>query len=148
MNSLEAFEKFDAIKSRVIKYIMFKKRTEQEVRRKFSEIESDILEEIISNLKENGYIDDKKYVEKIIKEYEALNKLSIIQIRYKIYEKGIEMSTIDDYISSHIEELLEYELKSARSLYQKKKNTLDDDKIRQFLKAKGYKEQTIMQLED
>lgn len=147
MNSLEEFEKLDSTKSKILKYIMFKKRTEQEIRRKFSKIEPEVLEEIITNLKENGYIDDKKYVERIIKEYEALNKLSIIQIRYKIYEKGIEMSTIDDYISSHIEELLEYELKSAKALYQKKKNTLDDDKIRQFLKAKGYKEQTIIQLE-
>jgi len=147
MNSLEEFEKLDSTKSKILKYIMFKKRTEQEIRRKFSKIEPEVLEEIITNLKENGYIDDKKYVERIIKEYETLNKLSIIQIRYKIYEKGIEMSTIDDYISSHIEELLEYELKSAKALYQKKKNTLDDDKIRQFLKAKGYKEQTIIQLE-
>lgn len=147
MNSLEEFEKLDSTKSKILKYIMFKKRTEQEIRRKFSKIEPEVLEEIITNLKENGYIDDKKYVERIIKEYETLNKLSIIQIRYKIYEKGIEMSTIDDYISSHIEELLEYELKSAKALYQKKKNTLDDDKIRKFLKAKGYKEQTIIQLE-
>lgn len=148
MYDLEELEKIDTVKSKVLKYIMFKKRTEAEVRRKFADVDENILEEIIDDFKVNGYIDDKRYIEKVVKEYEALNKLSIIQMRYKIHEKGLEMSIIDDYISNHMEELLEYELKSAKVLYEKKKDKLDDNQIMQFLKTKGYKEQTLEQLKN
>ena len=148
MYDLEELEKIDTVKSKVLKYIMFKKRTEAEVRRKFADVDENILEEIIDDFKVNGYIDDKRYIEKVVKEYEALNKLSIIQMRYKIHEKGLEMSIIDDYISNHMEELLEYELKSAKALYEKKKDKLDDNQIIQFLKTKGYKEQTLEQLKN
>lgn len=148
MYDLEELEKIDTVKSKVLKYIMFKKRTEAEVRRKFADVDENILEEIIDDFKVNGYIDDKRYIEKVVKEYEALNKLSIIQMRYKIHEKGLEMSIIDDYISNHMEELLEYELKSAKALYEKKKDKLDDNQIMQFLKTKGYKEQTLEQLKN
>ena len=34
--SLEEFEKFDKMKSKVLKYVLYKKRTEQEVRQKFA----------------------------------------------------------------------------------------------------------------
>ena len=56
-------EEFDKEKTRVLKYIMFKKRSEYEVRNKFSKtIDEDLLEDIIEYLKEAGYINDKEYI--------------------------------------------------------------------------------------
>ena len=53
--SLEEFEKFDKMKSKVLKYVLYKKRTEQEVRQKFAkELEENILNDIIEELKENS----------------------------------------------------------------------------------------------
>ena len=38
-------EEFDAVKTKVLKYVLYKKRTEREVRQKFeSSIEEDILD--------------------------------------------------------------------------------------------------------
>ena len=45
MYSLEEFEKYDKMKSKVLKYVLYKKRTEQEVRKKFSkELEENVLD--------------------------------------------------------------------------------------------------------
>ena len=50
-------EKFDKLKTKVLKYIMFKKRTEQEIRQKFREDSGELLDEVIDELKEIGYIE-------------------------------------------------------------------------------------------
>lgn len=48
---------YDKNKTKILKYIMYKKRTEKEIIQKFSStIEKDMLEDIIEELKENGYI--------------------------------------------------------------------------------------------
>ena len=49
-------EDFDKGKTKVLRYILYKKRTEQEVRTKFQkDIEENMLEDIIEYLKEAGY---------------------------------------------------------------------------------------------
>ena len=56
-----SIEEFDKQKTRVMKYIVFKKRTEQEVRTKFTNsINEDLLEDIIEYLKEANYLNDKE----------------------------------------------------------------------------------------
>ena len=51
-------EEFDSVKTKVLKYIMYKKRTEKEVRQKFSSsVDENLLDEVIENLKELGYED-------------------------------------------------------------------------------------------
>ena len=45
-------EEFDKLKTKVLKYIMYKKRTEREIRRKFTEEDSEMLDDVIKHLKE------------------------------------------------------------------------------------------------
>ena len=48
-------EEFDKEKIRVLKYILYKKRSEQEIRKKFSQtIETNLLDDIISRLRKTG----------------------------------------------------------------------------------------------
>ena len=66
-------EEFDKEKTKVLKYIMFKKRTEYEVRNKFSKtIEENLLDDIIEYLKEAGYINDNDYIDKLVNEFMVL----------------------------------------------------------------------------
>ena len=56
-------EEFDKSKSKVMNYIMYKKRTEYEVRNKFSKtIEENLLDDIINYVKDAGYLSDKNYI--------------------------------------------------------------------------------------
>ena len=78
-------EDFDREKTRVLKYILYKKRTEQEIRNKYSQtIEENLLEDIIEYLKEAQYINDRDYIEKTVNNFKVLKNLSIREIQYKL----------------------------------------------------------------
>lgn len=137
-------EEFDKQKTKVLKYILYKKRTEQEVRNKFSTtIDENMLEDIIEYLKEAKYINDKEFIEKTVNNFIALKNLSIREIQYKLSAKGIKKSDIEDYIYENQEELETYEIKSAANLIYKKSSSMEKEEIKQFLLKKGYKIENI-----
>ena len=146
-------EEYDREKSKVLKYVLYKKRSKQEVKNKFyNTIENEMLNEIIEELEENGHIDDNNYIERAINEFVALNNLSLKEVRYKLMAKGISSDLIEDYISKNNEEMENYEINSAKNLIIKKQNQMDEDSIIQFLLKKGYRtsniRQAIEQIED
>ncbi|MBE5805293.1 MAG: hypothetical protein E7313_01025 [Clostridiales bacterium] len=144
MYSLEEFEIYDKAKSKVLKYVLYKKRTEQEVRQKFSkELEETVLNDIIEELKENAYIDDYNYIDRSVNEYINLKNLSITEVKYKLYSKGIKSNLIEEYIYENKEELLQYEIKSACNIIYKKRNTMNNEELKLNLVKKGYKEESI-----
>lgn len=137
-------EEFDKEKSKILKYILYKKRTEQEIRRKFSkEMEENLLEDIIEYLKEAKYINDMEYIEKTINNFMILKNLSIKEIQYKLQSKGLTKNQIEDYISENREELEEYEIKSVGNIIYKKSASMETEEIKQYLLKKGYKAENI-----
>ena len=143
-------EEFDKEKTKVLKYVLYKKRSENEIRKKFeNQIEENLLEDIIAYLKEAKYIDDKEYIRKTINNFMALKNLSIREIEYKLYSKGIKKEDIEDYIYENKEELNQYEIKSASNIANKKVTSLELEEIKQYLMKKGYKKENItIALED
>lgn len=143
MSTIEELEEFDKLKTKVLKYIMYKKRTEKEIKRKFANIENQyMLDDVIENLKEIGYINDSNYVERAVTEFINLNNLSLKELKYKLMSKGIEPNIIEDYINAHIEELQEYEINSAKNIILKKQD-MEEQQLIQFLLKKGYKMDSI-----
>lgn len=139
-------EEYDKEKSKVLRYVLYKKRSKQEIKNKFyNSIEDEMLNEIIDELEENGYINDRNYIQKTIKEFVALNNLSLKEVRYKLASKGISNDLIEDYINEHAEEMEEYEIKSAKMILIKKQSTMEEESIIQFLMKKGYKTKNIRQ---
>ena len=137
-------EEFDKAKTKVMKYIVFKKRSEGEVRQKFAgTIEPNMLEDIIEYLKEAKYLDDKEYIEKTINEFKILKNLSLKEVKYKLYSKGLNKYDIEDYFYEKQEELEEYEKKSASNIINKKKKDMEKEDIIMYLLKKGYKKENI-----
>lgn len=137
-------EEFDKEKTKVLKYVLYKKRSENEIRKKFErEIEENLLEDIIAYLKEAKYIDDKEYIRKTINNFMALKNLSIREIEYKLYSKGVKKEDIEDYIYENKEELNQYEIKSAINITNKKVTSLEIEEIKQYLLKKGYKKENV-----
>lgn len=137
-------EEYDKEKTKVLKYVIYKKRTEKEILMKFkTNIEEDMLNDIIEELKENGYISDENYIERAVNEFIALKNLSIKEIKYKLQTKGIHHTLIEDYISAHKEELDEYEQNSANNIVLKRMVNMEENEIKQYLLKKGYKEENI-----
>lgn len=136
-------KEFDNLKTKVLKYVLYKKRTENEVRQKFAENTGNLLENVIEYLKQENYINDFSYIEKSINEIQRLKKLSIKEIKYKMLAKGISSKLVDDYVYEHKEEMLEYEINSAKTILIKKASIMQQEDIENYLRKKGYMEETI-----
>jgi len=150
-NHLADAEKFDQLKTKVLKFVLYKKRTENEVREKFEhDIDENQLEDIIEILKENNYINDKEYIERSIKEFKVLKNLSIKEINYKLQQKKVNKEILDTYIYENREDLLEFEIQSAKNILRKKLKILEDsDAVKKYLYQKGYMNESIdIALED
>ena len=136
----EKLKKFDEQKTKVFKYITYKKRTEQEVRNKFrGQIEDDMLDEIIDYLKEAKYLDDYEFIEKQVREYMNLKTMSITEIKYKLASKGLDRKLVEKYIENNYDELQEYEQRCIEKIKAKKAGEMDEQQISQYLYRKGYK---------
>lgn len=137
-------EEFDREKTKVLRYILYKKRSENEVRIKFEKsIEENLLEDIIEYLKEAKYIDDKEYIKKTINNFIALKNLSKREMQYKLLAKGLKREDIEDYFYENKEVLEQYEIKSAENIIYKKSTSMEQEEIKQYLLKKGYKSENI-----
>lgn len=146
MNYIENFEeaeRIDKLRNKMLKYILYKKRTEQEVRQKFSEENEDDVEDAIEYFKEQKYLDDEDYIKRTIREFMALKNLSIKEVEYKICQKGVRKSLVDEYVCKNKEDMLEYEISSAKSIILKKQNNSEENEIRDYLYKKGYMSESV-----
>ena len=142
--SFEEKKLFDEQKSKVLKYILYKKRTENEVRKKFENvIDEYMLDDIIEYLKEAKYIYDKQYIERTIKNFQILKNISLEEVKNKLITKGIRKDDIEDYFYENKEKLENYEIKSIKNIIQKKQKDMEFDKIKLYLLKKGYKSDNI-----
>ena len=139
-------EEYDKEKSKVLKYVLYKKRTKQEIKNKFSgSIESEMLNDIIDELEEIGYVNDNEYIKKSINEFIKLNNLSLKEVRYKLMAKGISNDLIDDYMQENSEDMENYEIESAKKMILKKQNQMEEDELIKYLIKKGYQTSNIRQ---
>lgn len=137
-----SLEEFDKAKTKILRYILYKKRTENEVRTKFkNDIDEEMLEDAIEYLKEAKYIDDKDYIKKTINNFKILKKMSIMELKYKLQAKGLNKDLIEDYIYQNKDELIEYEINSAEKIILRKEQ--EKPEIVAYLMKKGYKRDNI-----
>lgn len=140
-------EEFDNYKTKVLKYIMYKKRSEYEIRNKFiGQIEEDVLDDIIQYLKDTDYINDTRYIDKTIREHMSLKNLSIKELIYKLCAKGISKGLIEEYTENNQEMLNTYEQESIQNIIFKKQKSMDQQELKQYLFKKGYKPDNIDEL--
>ena len=72
---LEEMKKIEDFRSKVLKYIMYKKRTENEIRKKFENENQELLDDTIEYFKEQKYINDEEYISRAVNEFIALKNL-------------------------------------------------------------------------
>ena len=141
---MHTVEEFDKAKTRVLKYILYKSRSENEIRTKFqNDMDENLLEDVIEYLKEAKYINDNEYIRKTINNFQNLKNMSMMELKYKLIAKGLEKSLIEDYFYENKEELEQYEIKSAINIIQKKQKDLEEFEIKNYLLKKGYKQDNI-----
>ncbi len=148
MENFEQAEKMDQLRSKILKYILYKKRTEMEIRQKFCEEDPNAVEDAIEYFKELNYINDWNYIERSVREWMNLKSLSIKEMTYKLFQKGVSKNLIEDYITKYEEELFEYEMNSAKKIWNKKVQNSDEVSVKEFLYKKGYSRDVIQKIKE
>lgn len=140
---LEEMKKIEDFRSRVLKYIVYKKRTESEIRKKFENEDQDLLDDTIEYFKGQKYINDEDYIRRAVNEFIALKNMSIKEVKYKLVQKGINSNLLDDYICKNKEAMLEYEISSCKNIILKKSSKMEIENIKNYLYSKGYMSESI-----
>lgn len=143
--NLEEELRYDNFKSRIVRNLLLRLKTEKEVRDKYSRYDdSDLyLERAIEEIKEYGYIDDEKYARLYIQDAIILEKRnSIFELKQKLIQKGVSSNYIYQAISENEEDLNELEQKVIKKkLYNKRKK--EEDKVISYLYRKGFNTRNI-----
>lgn len=143
--NLEEELRYDNFKSRIVRNLLLRLKTEKEVRDKYSRYDdSDLyLERAIEEIKEYGYIDDEKYARLYIQDAIILEKRnSIFELKQKLIQKGVSSNYIYNAISENEEKLNELEQKVIKKiLYNKRKQ--EEDKVISYLYRKGFNTRNI-----
>jgi len=143
---------FREAKSKAVRYLSLKLRTEQEVWKKLQEdgYDQDCIEKVVNELKAIGYINNKLYAQKYVFDRSKLKPKAKKMIKRELIARGIDEETADEVLDDwKVEDSV-----VARSLLKRKfgKYDLRDKKILRkaymFLLHRGFSMSTIREAMD
>jgi len=142
------FEKFY---NKALEFLSYRTRSEKEVRDKLKlkQAEPEVIEKVISKLKEKRFINDEEFARQWIENRERFRPRSLRLIKLELRQKGIEDEIIERIISND-EFLISNDLEQAKKLVEKRIGKVRDlprqeiyQKLGRFLASKGFNWDTI-----
>lgn len=129
---------FEEAKEQAVKYLVRTLRTEMEVRNKLKKlnVDDEMIDDVVSYLKEISYIDDNNYANSYIRQCEKMPKYSKYEIKMKLSQKGIDKEIIDNAIGNLS---YNYEAKIVEKLLKTKLKDMDELKQKAYLYRRGFK---------
>lgn len=122
-------------------FLKFRARTEREIERYLEKkslrfhFNANIIQETLKQLKEQGYINDKKFVVMYVKDRTLLKPRSTFLLRRELSHLGISKDLIEEYFSQH--EMDESTL-ALKTLEGRRTSLLRQDEKSRFKKAISY----------
>ena len=142
LSDIQNFTQFSYGKNLALYHLSFKVRTEKEVREylKKHDIEDTIASQVIANLKDENWINDRQYAYSIINANQLSGDRGPYVLTQKLAQKGIVKSTIEDVLKDF--DHTEVAQRVAEKLLKKYTGKLParalQDKIIQNLTNKGF----------
>ncbi len=139
---IQDFAQFSYGKNLALYHLSFKARTEKEVREylKKYELDEKITSQVIANLKEDNWINDRQYAYSIINANQLSGDKGPYVLAQKLSQKGLAKSTIEDVLKDF--DFTEVAQRVAEKLLKKYTGKLParalQDKIIQNLTNKGF----------
>lgn len=141
---------FQEAKSRAVRYLTLRIRTEKEVRDKLKSegYDNECIARVIDELKAIGYINNQLYAQKYVYDRSKLKPMSKRMLKLELLAKGIPEETADEVLADWKAE----DADVARSLVKRKfgKYDMKDEKIIRkafmFLAHRGFNRDTIKEV--
>lgn len=138
-------------KNYVYRLLGYRARSEKELRNKISEkgYSQKVISSVITQLKHEGLVDDKKFAVLWIKTRLEHNARSLLVIKHELLLRGVDKCVVenllDDFKSGFDEEevvkkLIETRMRAVRGLDQEKVK----QRLYSFLKRRGFSNQIIL----
>ena len=142
LTEIQDFAQFSYGKNLALYHLSFKARTEKEVREylKKYDLDEKITSQVIANLKEDNWINDRQYTYSIINANQLSGDKGPYVLAQKLSQKGIAKATIEDVLKDF--DFSEVAQRVAEKLLKKHTGKLParalQDKIIQNLTNKGF----------
>jgi len=145
------------IKQRAFRYLGRRQHSTSELRIKLKQkrYETELINEVLDDLKKKNFLDDTKFAEMFIEEKMKLKLWGEQKLRSELVKRGIKSEIITDVLANKISE--EEKLNNAMIIASKKYDTLknrsvDKDVIKRklftFLNSRGYNYDVIKEVYD
>lgn len=128
---------FESAKQKAVRYLVIAKKTEHEVAEKLkkSGYTDEIIDKVISYLKELNYINDVEYVDAYTRQCMRLLNYSIFEIKQKLLQKGIKRYIIESRLDNLSK--TDYETNLVTKLLNGKCKDMEQMKKNQYLYRRG-----------
>tara|TARA_Y100000768_G_scaffold385631_1_gene372156 strand:- start:1032 stop:1520 length:489 start_codon:yes stop_codon:yes gene_type:complete len=141
--------KYPATKKKIKEYLQKKIKNKKTYSRAiFPEgIDKDkLIEDIVDKLDELKIINEDRYLDSMFNYYEQ-SLFSIKKIKNKLYQKGFDQKSIDEYISGKLYEDPDFELEILKKYIKKKKiSNLELSDLKKKLYQQSFSENSIYKL--
>jgi regulatory protein len=142
------------IKQRAFRLLGRRQHSASELRRKLwnKDYEQKLIDEIISDLSKNGYIDDGEFIREFVAEKSRTKSWSIKKIKSELIKRGVAYKLIDETLNNRPkEDDFENALQLAKKKYdQLVKKKLEPKELRNklyaFLFSKGFEYEMIKEV--
>ncbi|EHJ52681.1 recombination regulator RecX [Streptococcus macacae] len=147
LEGIKAFAQFSYGKNLALYYLSFKQRTEKEIKDYLikHDIKTAVIFQILTQLKEEKWLDDSKYIENILQQNLHCGDKGAYVLKQKLLRKGIEAQLIESALKNF--DFTSICLKAAQKLLKKYQKKLPqralEDKIKQALLTKGFSHQEV-----
>lgn len=140
----------EGLKEKALKHLLYKMRSEKEMRlflKEKHDAKVEEIEEIIAYLYSYNYLDDEKYAIAFIKDKLNFSPIGRVKMRYELVQKGIESESIDFLLEDYYP--FENEIAVAKKLLLKKgRMSYDESKNKRYLYSKGFSNTAINRVFD
>lgn len=155
VDSLSAdMDEFEKFYNNALKFLSYRPRSEQEIRKRLTQKKTpqEMIDRIISKLKEQKFLNDKEFTRWWIEQRTKFRPRALRLIKIELKQKGIGTELIDSVIQN-LKFRIQDDLMSASKLIEKKlpkyKNLDSQEKFQKlskFLASKGYSYDIIKEI--
>ena len=141
-DKIQAFAQFSYAKNLALYHLSFKSRTEKEVREYLNKhnIDLQISSQVISNLKEDNWINDRQYAYTIVNANQLSGDKGPYSLLQKLSQKGVVKTTVEEVLNEF--DFSQVAQRIAEKLFKKYDGKLParalQEKIIQNLANKGF----------
>ena len=141
-DKIQAFAQFSYAKNLALYHLSFKARTEKEVREYLNKhnIDLQIASQVISNLKEDNWINDRQYAYTIVNANQLSDDKGPYSLLQKLSQKGVVKTTVEEVLNEF--DFSQVAQRIAEKLFKKYDGKLParalQEKIIQNLANKGF----------